>query len=532
MEMYLGMSAEEADAEYFRSSGQVGNKLKEAGNSHWNLPNEGADNSSGFYGLPGGLYSLYGSSFTMLGDVGYFWSSTDGGNYGPWYRNLDNRIDGVNRYNEIKQMGFSVRCILGPGATPPLVTTAPIAGITDTSALCGGTVTHDGRAAITSRGVCWSTTQNPTIDGEKTIDGSGTGSFTSVLTGLKAATTYYVRAYATNCAGTGYGVQISFKTNRGLPTVSTAGITGILDTLATSGGNIMNDGGSEITARGVCWSTTTNATVTGSKTDDGTGTGAFISKISGLSANTVYFVRAYATNSLGTAYGNYIRMTTAEGTLVYHDRTYGYRTIGTQTWMTENLAYLPFVNPSTNRHYSLPRYYVYGYEGSTAANAKTTPKYQIYGVLYNWPAAMKGAASSTAVPSGVQGICPDGWHLPSDAEWSKLENYLGMSMSEAGTIGWRISGSVGGKLKETGSSHWNSPNNGANNQSGFTALPGGQCFFEEFGGLGEIATFWTATEDTDWILNARVRRLTNSQTGVHRGSDYTDYWASVRCVRD
>ena len=194
--------------------------------------------------------------------------------------------------------------------TPPTVSTTTASSITDTSAVSGGNVTSDGGAAVTARGVCWSTSHNPTISDSHTTDGTGTGSFTSNITGLTAATTYYVRAYATNSVGTAYGNEITVTTMATLPTVTTTTASGITDTSAVSGGNVTNDGGAAVTARGVCWSTSHNPTTSDTHTNDSTGTGSFTSNITGLTAVTTYYVRAYATNSVGTAYGNEITVTT------------------------------------------------------------------------------------------------------------------------------------------------------------------------------------------------------------------------------
>ncbi len=187
----------------------------------------------------------------------------------------------------------------------PVVTTNEVTNITQTTATSGGNVTSDGNAAVTARGVCWSTSQNPTIDDNKTVDGNGTGNFTSNITGLTANTTYYVRAYATNENGTSYGEEKSFTTmvNESMPVVTTNEVTNITQTTATSGGNVTSDGGANVTARGVCWSTSQNPTIDDNKTVDGSGTGSFTSSITGLTANTTYYVRAYATNEKGTSYG-------------------------------------------------------------------------------------------------------------------------------------------------------------------------------------------------------------------------------------
>jgi hypothetical protein len=196
----------------------------------------------------------------------------------------------------------------------PTVSTASTSGITMTTATSGGDVTNDGGAAVTARGVCWSTTANPTVAlSTKTTDGTGTGVFTSAITGLTANTTYHVRAYATNSVGTSYGGDSTFITASAptIPVITTTAISAITNTTASSGGTISSDGGSPVTVRGVCWSTTANPTTAlSTKTTDGTGIGTFSSAITSLTANTTYHVRAYATNSIGTAYGNDLSFTT------------------------------------------------------------------------------------------------------------------------------------------------------------------------------------------------------------------------------
>lgn len=198
------------------------------------------------------------------------------------------------------------------GASFATLTTTVASAITGTTASSGGNITADGGSTILSRGVCWSTSVNPTIANSKTIDGSGIGVFTSNLTGLSPATTYYVRAYATNSSATTYGNQISFTTSAVLATLTTTAASGTTINSTNSGGNITFDGGSPVTARGVCWSTTTNPTIANSITSNGTGTGSFVSNITGLNPNTLYYVRAYATNGIGTAYGNQISFSTLQ----------------------------------------------------------------------------------------------------------------------------------------------------------------------------------------------------------------------------
>ena len=191
------------------------------------------------------------------------------------------------------------------------VTTYDITSVTQTSAVAGGNITSDGGGTITSGGVCWSTNQSPTINDSKTSNGTGIGPFTSNLTWLTPNTQYYVKAYVTNEKGTGYGNAVSFTTNPLiLATVTTSPITSITSSSASGGGNVTSDGGSEVTARGVCWNTLPIPTTSNFKTTDGSGTGSFTSSIAGLQPSTIYYVRSYAINGVGIAYGDEINFPT------------------------------------------------------------------------------------------------------------------------------------------------------------------------------------------------------------------------------
>jgi hypothetical protein len=202
-------------------------------------------------------------------------------------------------------------------ATIPVVTTVDVTSLTATTAVSGGNVTDNGGAAVTARGVCWNTSGDPTIADNHTSDGNGLGAFVSAITGLTPNTTYHVRAYATNIAGTGYGVDIPFTTvagtTTGLPVISTTPGSVIGAVAANSGGNVTSDGGSAVTARGVCWSTSLNPTIADSHTTDGSGVGVFPSVLTGLTPATTYHVRAYATNANGTSYGEDLTITTTSG---------------------------------------------------------------------------------------------------------------------------------------------------------------------------------------------------------------------------
>jgi len=184
---------------------------------------------------------------------------------------------------------------------------------------------------------------------------------------------------------------------------------------------------------------------------------------------------------------------------------YQYKTIGTQVWMTENLAYLPSVVGPATESVTDPYYYVYGYDGTVVDDAKATSNYTIYGVLYNWTAALSA--------------CPPDWHLPSDAEWTTLTDYLG---------GESV---AGGKMKEAGIAHWWSPNTGATNESGFTALPGGCRYYDgAFTNFRTTGYWWSSTQHIDGTAGNRNLSYANSSVGKPYG--YLDYGFSVRCLQD
>lgn len=198
----------------------------------------------------------------------------------------------------------------------PTVTTSNVTDITSTSAICGGVVANSGGADVTARGVCWSISENPTINDSHTNDGTGTGSYTSNITNLIENTTYYVRAYATNEVGTAYGEQKIFTagTNVTAPTVTTNDVSSVTSNSAVCGGNVTSIGNGTVTARGVCWSTNENPTINDSHTTDGTGIGSYTSNMTNLTESTTYYVRAYATNETGTAYGEQKSFTTESDT--------------------------------------------------------------------------------------------------------------------------------------------------------------------------------------------------------------------------
>ena len=227
------------------------------------------------------------------------------------------------------------------GETPvlglPTVTIGDVTGITSTSANCSGEVTSDGGSTVTERGFCWNISPNPMVYHSHVSSGSGTGSFSAELTGLTEGATYYVRAYATNSDGTGYSEESVVFTTLSLPVVTTLEATNVSLTSATVGGTVTNDGGTNVVVRGICWNTTGNPTTNDNPMFSGSGLGNYTIMMNELMPNTTYYVRAFATNAVGTAYGNSIMFNTNASTWLQYDNNvsasgWGYSNGGTLEW--------------------------------------------------------------------------------------------------------------------------------------------------------------------------------------------------------
>lgn len=298
-----------------------------------------------------------------------------------------------------------------------------------------------------------------------------------------------------------------------LPIVTTVAVTGITPTTAECGGTITSDGGAAIIARGVCWSTNQAPTTVDHKTTDGTGTGSFTSAVTGLSGSTRYYVRAYATNGAGTGYGDTMSFTTNRETGTVTDvdgNTYRTVKIGNQWWMAENMKVTHYRTGAAIPNVTDNGAWNGLSTGAYCEHDNNTAEVTVYGRLYNWFAA-----------TDDRNIAPTGWHVPTDAEWQTLVDYLG---------GYEV---AGGKMKDTGTVYWNSPNTNATNESGFTGLPGGGrggegAYFHNGAGAG----FWTATghlyfEDSAWnrLLTYNHPEVIHDYSGKRSGS-------SVRCVKD
>jgi uncharacterized protein (TIGR02145 family) len=400
---------------YLGGESDAGGKLKETGTTHWQDPNTGNTNETGFTALPGGNRLFGGGTFQYFGSNGFWWSSTlNIGNY-AWFRMMDFSERNVIRNYDNVQNGNSVRCLFG---LTRLVTTTTPALITQNSATSGGNIMSDGTETSSVRGVCWSTSTNPTILDNKTSDGTGPGTFTSSITGLKTNTRYYLRAYATYSSGTEYGSEIFFST------------------------------------RG----------------EEGT-----VTDIDGNTYSTIQ--------------------------------------IGTQVWLAENLKTTKY-NDGTN---------IPNVMDNTAWAALVTPAYCWYnndaanykdsfGALYNWYTLDRSR-------NGAKNICPAGWHVNSNAELTSMITYLGGDLV------------AGGKLKEVGIAHWIVPNTGATNESGFSALPGGERDLDgTFSGIMASDTWWTSTPNDS--ANFWYWAVSYNGGTIGAGYDPAQRGFSVRCLKD
>ncbi len=290
-----------------------------------------------------------------------------------------------------------------------------------------------------------------------------------------------------------------------LPVLSTAAVSILTETTAGCGGSITSDGGASVTARGVCWSTNPIPTVADNLTTDGAGTGSFTSSITGLTAGTTYYLRAYATNSVGTGYGD--AQTFIAGTVTDIDgNVYRIVTIGFQVWMVENLKVMHYRNGDAIPNVT---------DGPTWAGL-TTGAYCEYDNDVN-NVATYGRLYNLLAVNDSRNIAPAGWHVASTPEWQQLVTYLGS---------WAI---AGGKMKEAGTAHWQSPNTGATNESGFSALPGGLRGYGSYALIGSFAYFWSS-EGLGYVGYWYLRSDDSVAYGPYTTSEV--WGLSVRCVKD
>jgi len=292
-----------------------------------------------------------------------------------------------------------------------------------------------------------------------------------------------------------------------LPVISTNTVTKILMNTASGGGSVTSDGGSVITARGVCWGTNPEPTILDNITSDGDGAGDFTSTLTNLTLKTKYYLRAYATNKGGTSYGSTVTFTTLGNTVTDVDgNVYQTVQIGYQVWMAENLKTTKYrnnialINSTNNSAWESNTSGAYCWYNNNEAQFKDD-----YGALYNWY-----AINNT-------GLAPEGWHIPSLDEWQTLINTVG-SKTDAGAI-----------LKESGTSHWHGPNSESTNEFGFNALPGGfrdpcgmfMCYITSQG------AYWWANNSDAYFYS-----ISNNSSSIIYGKYSKNAGHSVRCICD
>jgi uncharacterized protein (TIGR02145 family) len=365
------------------------------------------NNSSGFNGFAAGMRNPDGS-FTESGYKSV-WYSADGTTTLADF-SISNKTSNIQEGYDYRSAGFSVRCIKGETKTLPVLITAHTYNITQTSATSGATIATDGEANVTNRGVCWNTTGNysPTIDDNKTSDGIGITSFTSLMTGLLPGEVYYVRSYAINSDGIAYGNLEVFSTK-----------------IADADGNIYN-------------------TI--------------------LLKDKIWMVENLKTTSFN------------DGTTI--------------PLVVDNTSWLTLSAPG------------FCYYNNDEISNKAS-----YGGLYNWYAVNTGK------------LCPSDWHVASDEEWTDFTSFM------AGEI------IAGGRLKETGTAHWFSPNNGATDEKGFTALPGGSRDKSGiYNQLGLDGNWWSTSEYN--INESWYRNMNYNVAGVKRNYQSKSNGLSVRCIKN
>lgn len=316
-------------------------------------------------------------------------------------------------------------------------------------------------------------------------------------TGLSPGTAYIYRVYSYNPAGnsTTYSNEISLTTTALLPTITTTAATSITTTSASSGGSIASDGGASVTSRGVCWSSTSSSPTIAlsTKTSNGLGSGSFSSSITGLNAATTYYIRAYATNSAGTAYGSVITFTTISGI------TLPSVTIGTQIWTIYNLAVNTYSDGTVIPQVTDPAAWANLTTGAWCYYDNDPGNENAWGKLYNWyaVAGIWNEASKTDV-SQRKKLAPTGYHVPSKVEWTTLTDRFGGPYL------------AGGDLKETGGTYWERPNDGATNSSGFTAFGAGYRYQDgSFTSIRKYGYWWSSTE-YDWAAGLQSLEYFNT----------------------
>lgn len=362
---------------------------------------------------------------------------------------------------------------------------------------------------ILDKGICWGTDENPNLDGDHISMGGGSESFQTMIPDLNSQTKYHIRSFVTNEAGTVYSKNVTFTTAAAVG-LTTSIVSAIASNSALCGGAIGTSTSFTPTEKGVCWSTSPGPRTSNSKAVTTNSTGSnYVASLTNLSANTVYYVRAYASSSIGTVYGNEINFRTfGEQVADIDGNKYNTITIGTQMWMIENLKVTRYRNgdpiayvSTDNNNWASNSLDAYGYYNNSTNN------YTRYGNLYN-----------SLVISDTRAVCPTGWHIPSKQEWQTLITFLGEGASAANKLmsetpgDWPFIGTI-------------------TNESRFKALPGG--LRDNNGtdlGLGNSAYFWTTTQTSSAVQVANIN--VSGTANVLFTSVNSKYGCNIRCVKD
>lgn len=432
----------------------------------------------------------------------------------------------VNIMNNIKFIGpillvviflLNISCEKKP--TVPVLGVTWIYGGTSTSIAAGSYLLTDGGSPATRMGICWNTSKNPTTADKKSTEKGLIGSFTSTLAPLLPNTLYYIRAYATNKEGTGYGYETTYSTGQSAINISDPGIISLSQNTAVLDINITSDPGTQITARGSCWSTLPHPTINSLKTLDGSGFGRFESTLTGLTPQTRYYIRFYAETSDSIIYSDECSFKTYYGALTDIDNNqYFSILLGDQEWMAANLKVKKYNNSDTigtTKPVSLdiqsentPEYQ-WAYNGEDGYESMPyITNASVYGRLYTWYAI-----------TDSRKICPAGWHVPDDSEWSVLIDYLG-----GDTV-------AGAKIKEGLDIHLVIPEFGVIDETGFDALLAGyRDPAGSFLDLQRTAAWWSATSSSSteallstcsFLNNMIIKKISSKSSG-----------ASIRCIKD
>jgi uncharacterized protein (TIGR02145 family) len=402
-----------------------------------------------------------------------------------------------------------------------LVNTLSVSNITTISATVNCSISSQGGSGITERGICWAQSPSPTVNSNRISSGQGIGNFSINLGNLiSGGSQYYVRAYAVNAQGISYGEVLNFVTLFGIPIVSTQTYFVGINTNALSGGNVTDAGGFEVTARGVCWGTSPNPTISGNKTVDGSGLGIYGSTATNLLPNTIYYIRAYATNSAGTAYGQDVQVNTATFSPPVSDidgNVYGTVVIGTQIWMAENLKTTRYKDGSNLPYVLDDNVWSSLSSGAWAYYNHDNTKNTIYGKLYNWYAV-----------ADSRGLCPAGWHVPSKKDWNLLANFVDQN-ADTTCYDYCSLTPIGGRKLKAVSGLWAGPNLESSNETGFSGIPAGFRFNSgSFQSIGYISNWWSNSDSSDlglWFY------LDDTQN-FYRNIISKKFGVSVRCLKD